>query len=475
MANVYVDSNAAGGGTGADWANAYTTLAAALTAKAAGDNFWVAHNHSFSSGATKTYTSPGTLAAPCTVMCVNSGGTVPPVSADLRTTAVESATGANTITFAAGVTYFYGLKFNAGSGAVAQVWTIGSGSTGDFVAIFESCEINKVGTSAGTNLIGNTATTAASLVKFLNSTLGFGAAGDSLRIRNSRCVWDRGAITGTAPTTLFGASALGGSVIARGVDLSAITGTLVGASVYSTVNYVFDDCKLGAGVSASAASQVGPGGIQVAVLNSDSGATNYRHEKHDFAADQTVETTIVRTDGSTDGTTGVSWKIVTTANAKWLTPFSSLPMTVWNDTTGANITVSVYGYLDAAAVPKNDDIWIEVSYMGASTSPVATINTSNTKADYLAANADQGADSSTWGGGDTTTRFVMSVTLSSPQPAMKGPIYVTVKAAKASTTYYIDPKPVITGVVAGKSYIVAPGVYATVSGVAANPRLGYVL
>jgi hypothetical protein len=38
----------------------------------------------------------------------------------------------------------------------------------------------------------------------------------------------------------------------------------------------------------------------------------------------------------------------------------------------------------------------------------------------------------------------MSVTLSSPQPNMKGPIYLTVKAAKASSTFYIDPRPVIT-------------------------------
>ena len=33
------------GGDGSSWTNAYTTLAAACTAKAAGDVFWVADDH----------------------------------------------------------------------------------------------------------------------------------------------------------------------------------------------------------------------------------------------------------------------------------------------------------------------------------------------------------------------------------------------------------------------------------------------
>ena len=46
MATIYVDSSAVGGGTGADWTNAYTTLQVALTAWTTSDVIWVAHNHS---------------------------------------------------------------------------------------------------------------------------------------------------------------------------------------------------------------------------------------------------------------------------------------------------------------------------------------------------------------------------------------------------------------------------------------------
>src|SRR5690242_12430843 len=128
MAHVYVDSNATGAGTGADWANAYTTLAAALTAKAAGDNFWVAHNHAETQTSAMTLTSPGTAANPCTVACVNKAGSVPPVSADLRTTATISTTGANAIT-AQGYMYCNGITLSAGSGAASVGITIG-GSAG---------------------------------------------------------------------------------------------------------------------------------------------------------------------------------------------------------------------------------------------------------------------------------------------------------------------------------------------------------
>lgn len=84
---------------------------------------------------------------------------------------------------------------------------------------------------------------------------------------------------------------------------------------------------------------------------------------------------------------------------------------------------------------------MEVSYLG-STGTITTVNAANGKADFLAANGDQGTDASTWGG--STTAFKMAVTLSSPQPGAVGLIKVVVKAATASTTFYVDPKIVLS-------------------------------
>jgi len=441
MAHVYVDSNAAGSGTGADWANAYTTLAAALTAKAAGDNFWIAHNHAETQASAMTCTSPGTLAAPCTVMCVNSAGTVPPVSADLRTTATVTTTGNSAMTLTGLNTYYYGITFNCGSAANAATLAVAQGIAS--YTYFKDCALNKLGTTAATPciIIGKVGSNMSRVV-LDNVSFRVGNASDLVVVRECNCVWKNTTTftSGTIPTVFLGQSNAN-RLLFEGVDFSALsTKTIFNGNTSAIITLL--NCKLPSSITI-AATLTQPG-VEIYVLNTDSGATNYRQEKYGYFGTQTAETTIVRTGGATDGTTPLAWKIVTTANSNWVSPFESIQMAIWNDTTAANVTVTVYGYWDNAALPKNDEIWIEASYMGSSATPIGTINSANTKTDYLAANADQGSDSSTWGGGDTTTRFKMSVTLSAPQPAMKGLIYVTVKAAKASTTYYIDPKIVLS-------------------------------
>ena len=104
-------------------------------------------------------------------------------------------------------------------------------------------------------------------------------------------------------------------------------------------------------------------------------------------------------------------------------------------------------------MPDNDDIWIDADYLGDASFPVASFATAG-KADILAAGSALASDSST---GGSTTAFKMQVSFT---PQMKGPINIVVKAAPASSTFYIDPKPEISGVAISKSAILAPGVYA---------------
>src|SRR6478752_6283404 len=98
MANWYVWSGATGGGTGVDWANAYITLQAAVTAKAAGDTFFVAHDHAQSQSAALTITAKGTSVSMNRIYCVNRAGAVPPGPADLTTGASITVTGTGGIT-----------------------------------------------------------------------------------------------------------------------------------------------------------------------------------------------------------------------------------------------------------------------------------------------------------------------------------------------------------------------------------------
>lgn len=224
----------------------------------------------------------------------------------------------------------------------------------------------------------------------------------------------------------------------EGIDLSALGSgkTLVGAiTVGSTV--LFKDCKLGASVTVATVPAF-PGATVTDLVRCDSGDTNYRTERYRYEGTQTTETTIVRTGGASDGTTLFAWKIVTTANSERYLPFECLPISIWNETVGSAITLTVQGIWGGGAVPTNADIWMDVEYLGTSGFPLGSIVTSG-PADQLAAGTNLPAGSGTWGG--STTKFALTMSITAQE---KGPITVYVKAAAASQTFYIDPLITVT-------------------------------
>jgi hypothetical protein len=188
-------------------------------------------------------------------------------------------------------------------------------------------------------------------------------------------------------------------------------------------------------------------GQTVQVVRCDSGATAYKSARYQYEGTETTEPSITRVGGASDPTgQAQSRKIVTTANSQWLRPFKAEPYAIWNPTTGANVTVTVYGTINAGALPNNDDIWLEVEYLGSSASPLGTI-VMTTKSNLLAANAAVASDASTWNGGGSGagwSPFKLTTTLSAPQPGMAGYLNARVRAAKASTTFYLDPKVVLS-------------------------------
>lgn len=436
MANWYVWNAAAGGGTGADWANAYVNLSS-ISAKAAGDVFYVAHDHVQTQASALTITSPGTEALPCRIYCVNRAGTVPPVSADLRTTAQVSTTAVNNITLSGTVSECYGIIFSAGNGA--STGTINVGGTASRTWRLVSCALNLGNTSATSRIALGTGA-AANLVVLENCTMQFGAVGQTVST-SGRSIWRGGSITGSFIPTIFFTWNGGSTWFVEGVDLGAMTS---GKTLFTLNNNspgcsgIIKDCKLGSGVIVGTTPPTAWGQPEIMLIRCDGGDTNYRTEKWNFAGTQTTETTIVRTGGATDGTTPISWKIVTSANSRWELPFESLPISVWNEGVGSAKTVTVQGIWGTGTVPKNDDIWIEVEYLGTSGFPLGA-RAKSTKVNGLIGNADIPAGSGTWGG--STTKFAMAVTFT---PQEKGPFTIYVCAAKASSTFYIDPNPVVT-------------------------------
>lgn len=499
MAHVYVDSNAVGAGTGANWANAYTTLAAALSAKAAGDQFWIAHNHAETQATQIILNPPGTSASPNTIMCVNSAGSVPPVSADLRTTATITTTGFSAILSQSGYAYWYGITFNCGSGAVNSAINFANGNAASTLR-FDSCVFAKNGTSSTNSAIifGGTGTVGID-VELVNCKMSFGSPDDSISLRSCNFLWrdTASAIAGAAiPTTLIGPSGAAGQAILKNLDLSALGSgaTIVGGPI-SPKKVLLEDCRFGSAVVV-ASTPTAKGSAEVVSIRSDSAGAAYRSEKFSYTGTLTTETTLVRTGGASDGVTPLSHKMSTTANSKWYLPFESIPICVFNDAVAADATATIEGIWNASALPNNDEAWFDVSYMGSASSPLGTLK-SGTKADFLASGSALTASTEAWDslvssranstaytvgqmvkvasnpgrvffcttagttagsepagfaaavdGGSVTdntavfragVRFKQTVTLTSPQPQLAGAVYIHPKVAKASSTVWTDP------------------------------------
>lgn len=408
----------------------------------AGNKFFVASEHAETQGSAITLIPPGTIAKPVGIYCVGKTN-VPPTSADETTGATVSTTGAFDITLCNGASYalWRNMTFKAGSSASAGNIIFGTNVTGE-VHTYENCVFTLNNTSASSRFSWNNSGGAGAGIKLrlINPTFNFGNNAfqqfSCSSGRNDTVEWIGGSVTKIAAMTggIFGGWAQ--EQIMRGVDLSTFGSgvTLFDATTGNGQRLVLEGCKLGSSVTICNTPTVI--GAEIFVANSDSGAVNYRNEKYAYPGTETTETTIVRTGGASDGTQAEARKLVTNANASWRQPFEGIPLAIWNDLTGSSKTVTVYGI--AAALPNSNDLAIDVYYMGSSGSPLYTLISSQLVSD-LATPAALSSDGSTWGG--STTPFKMSVTLT---PQMKGPIYIRPRAFKASTTFYIDPLPVIT-------------------------------
>jgi hypothetical protein len=400
MASYYVWSAAAGSANGSSWVNAYLTLGAAFTGKAAGDVFYVAHDHSEAT-AGFALNSTGTVANPSKVICVDRGGTVPPVSADRRTTAQIATTTTGAITLATGSTHIDGVKFLAGDAANSSSITLMN--TDRQWLRLDNCSLQLRGTGAGSLIsVAGNANAHGTMIELNNTTISFSNVAQTIALGSSfRWYNTPSALIGTAvPTLLFSILGYGAGVSLEciGVDLSAAGSgkTLCGSYNQTQASeFRFVDCKLNASVTKSAV-PVGPGSTSVDFIRS--GATgNFAVFRHRMSGTLDQDTAVVRSGGATDGTTPLSWKTVTTADCNYSYPFECPPIAIWNDTTGSAKTATVECAGAAGAVPNDDQVWLEVEYLGDASSPQGSF-VNDSKGNLLATAAAQTVSASTWSG-----------------------------------------------------------------------------
>lgn len=424
----------------ASWGAPFSFTANSLVATwgAAGDTFYWGDNHAETQASALTLTFPGTAALPNNAFCVSHTGSTPPVTADLATTATITTT-TNVAINVNGHYYINGVSFfSAGTSGNGNVQFL---ATGAGAASLENCAVRAAAGSAPI-AFGSTTVNAARKIRLLNTTLAFQNVGNTVVINSCDFEWRNtpSAISGAAlPTTFFaGATGLASNIVLDGVDFSALGSgkTLVGAIGAPQV-YNFVNCKFGTS-STVAATPTEPGGAETYVTISDSANTTYRQEKYAFEGILTTDTVDIRAGGASDGTTPISWEVVTTANANLQNPFTCMDIAKWNGTTGSPITVSVPVMSNATLT--NADIWLEAEALDNASFPISSL-TSGRVANLLPTTSPTNWPLdvvSIW----TTTgvsgpvQQTLSVTFT---PQQVGYIRVKVRVAKLSQTVRIDP------------------------------------
>lgn len=424
---------------GSTWALANATLAGAITDAAAGDTIYVSQAHAESTASAVTLTFPGTLASPNNVICANDAAEPPTAVA---ATGSVATTGNNSIIMA-GSAYIDGLTFIAGNSTSTASITLANGDSTS--QTYKNCEFRLGSTGANGRIFLGTFTSGfEGDLKINNSVFRFSNASQGVVLGQRLCFVNGGSVSSSGSainTFVANLSSNGVMTTFSGVDLSACASSmnLILSAQTAMGRVVFRNCKLPASWSGSllAGAPAHPG-FRAEMHNCDSGDTNYRMWVEDYAGSTRSETTIVRTGGASDGTTTLSWKMASTANAEYpLITLDSPEIVRWNETTGSSLTATVEIITDNVTLT-DAECWLEVQYLGTSGFPLGSF-VSDCKADFLATAANQATSTETWTttGLTTPVKQKLSVTFT---PQEKGYIHAVVKLAKASTTVYVDPE-----------------------------------
>lgn len=446
MASIYVRStDGSNSDDGSTWALATLDLHTATTgglAKAGvGGTNYISQSHAGSYSVAITYATGGTLASPNKIICGNDAAG-PPTS--LATTATETTSASGTQFLWTGSFYWYGTSFittYTGSGTMKLCTDYAA----TMCQYFDNCYFNLSSCNAGTIYIGYDVPSSNDyggqcIWKDCNVKLATSTAA-TISPCHIDFTWVGGAVVTntTLPSYLF-TTVRGCGTKARieGVDLSVLSGkTLVNLAAQNVCDIKFIDCKLPASITLTTTPVTM--GQRVAMYNCDSGVTGAptRSEVETYAGGIFSERTLIRTGGASDGTTGHSWKFVTNANAEYPSiPLRSDPIHVWNSTTGSSVTLTVELLHDSATDVTDQEVWLEVSYLGNASYPTASFSTIDNP---LSGATDLTNSAATWTTTGMSNPNPQSVAFSFT-PQLAGYLNVVVCVGKASKTLYVCPK-----------------------------------
>jgi hypothetical protein len=428
----------------AGMAGAYASIDLAIAAAAAGDEFLFAHDHDdqVTLVATKTLTIPGTISNPSRIGCINRT-----TGADQSANAAARAKLRYSGSFGVNVAGFFSWE------GVDIWWGIGSTGAincgiGTAVTQFQSWRRCKV---------------YAPVAGSLNSRLLIGTNGCSIRIDesftyvpgntngyvgfNGHVEWRNSPVmeAGTIPSSFMYASLSQGAMPSFiGCDFTALSGkTIVPAiSVGVCALIRFIDCVFPNNVTL-AASQVATPGVVIEFINCSKADGTIIHERHTHLGISSLDQTVYRTGGGSDGTTSFGTKLVSNANCNRYSPMRSFDLQFRVGAGDVGVAKTVTAFLASNNVTYGaNEAWAEVDYLGDATS-LDTTKVSSGPDNITTNGTAPSADAvSTWTGvPGTPVKQSVSVGFT---PLREGEHLMRVFLGKVSSTVWVDPEPVLT-------------------------------
>lgn len=443
MATYFVASGGSNTSPYDTWAKAATSLATALAAASSGSDVVVIQYNAVPTGDAElavdtTYTTANSVRI---ISASNDGGSAYTPTVMGTANWIGNSTTNRFIRFDAGAddrVYVYGLTLRT-AGTTSDALQINSTAAGGDMTL-DSCYLWHGNTGSTQLSVGGNSN--AQFTRFVDCTFRLGATGQSINI-NSRAVFENMTLSsaGSAPTNLFNSQYNAGSVDVIGGDLSHCTGTLV-ANAGNTCVYTFMGVKLGAGVVPLATQTTNPNSASPSVflVDCNSGDTHGFVGYYDALGSCVNDTGIYFTTGAA----GLSWKIVTTANASFFNPFITPTIDLYHTGTSA-ITPYLEILRDGSATAYQDDevwirLWVKDNTGFVNPSFYDDRCTLATKLSGTPSDQAAGAGTGSWTGEGGTAWSGKCGLGSSVTPAESGYIRAELVVGEPSITVYVDPQ-----------------------------------
>jgi hypothetical protein len=407
---------------------------------AVGDRVFLSSDHAESGIGNQYAFNSGTTAwGVIEIISVSRAGSVPPVAADVTSGAsITGSTGAPTFEANCNL-YWNGVSLINSAGTNFYFNTNATKSH-----YLKNCALYL--NSPGSSTLRYTSPNGTKLI-LDNTTLQFSDAGQTISgaTRGLEIIWlnTPSALAGaTFPTSLFGTTSTSNytCITCRGVDLSAVTGTLVDTASTPSAKVLLDSCKISSGVTRYAT----PGTStfpyeEIELVNCYDGTTEGLNERYQAAGSLTTERTIVLTNGAADDVGGYSLKMVSSSRSDFqCMPLESFWFDVENTSTGSSKTATVE--IVSSASLNNVDIISRLEYYGTSSSTVTSF--ADSLATPLTASAAVTTSTATWTSSPSTPVYQKLQITFTPHTA--GRVRAQVRLGKASTTVYVNPQVTIT-------------------------------